>query len=620
VLVAEAAVRVATAPARWGYRWGARRHGWAIGCLLAFLSPFVWLAGFLAVGRLVFTVDPHAGPGTWLVAEVAWSVSLLVVMVVAAVLLARQGAALRAVSARFSAITGAVDGRRQPKPVTIRRDGSVAVPLGMNIGDGVLARLDVDGPRILAAVQPGAEWRMTYWPPALVVFAVASPVPATSLPAALLPDEGGSVFPTRQLRVGVGRDGPVWWDTRRFPHLLVAGRTGAGKTRALEALISAALAAGFEVLVVDPKRFDLLGFAGHRGVLDVATDGPTATAVLARARAEVAARTERYEADVWARRSVPTFRPWLVVVDEVTELVEVTGGRRSSAVADIGSLMRLGRGLNVHVAVATQRPDVKESLPGSIQDQAEARLVLGHLGTTGAHMVLRDPSLDLPPGTPPGRGRLLAGQVYDVRVDLVADDQRPRPIAAPTSGAQERPDEPQQPAEPHGEPARPASESGRASQLVPPVVVGVDSGRSVGVAVRRAAAALDATTIRRADGESEEAHHGRVVAMVRTMVETHGAALVAVEGVVLDGARGPVRSRLLATQRVVDAVCAEWPDAVVVPPAAGREGCEGAPAELCRERPRGFTEADPGVSDRKHERAAWVVAGEATQDRQEALA
>jgi hypothetical protein len=246
------------------------------------------------------------------------------------------------------------------------------------------------------------------------------PIPDTSSPAAPLPTEGGTIAdcPQGALRLGQGRHGPVHWLTGRHPHLAIAGRTGAGKTAALHTVIRAAIAAGWTVVAVDPKRFELLGFEGHPGVLRVArTDSDMLHAVTA-VTTELHRRAQLLEKTRRRGDPDPPFTPWLLVVDEVTELVQATGGRKSPAVADLGTLMRLGRALAIHVAVATQRPDVAEALPGSIRDQADARLGLGRLGPAGARMLYDDAAIDLPEGSPTGRAVLMAGGTpHETQID-----------------------------------------------------------------------------------------------------------------------------------------------------------------------------------------------------------
>jgi hypothetical protein len=152
-----------------------------------------------------------------------------------------------------------------------------------------------------------------------------------------------------------------------------------------------------------------------------------------------------------------------------------------------------------------------------------------------------------------------------------------------------------------------------ASPLDSPVVVGVDPGSATtGVAVRVDGRCLDASTVRRRDGEPEAAYHARVIEQTRRMAATHRAGTVAVEGVDTTRQRnGRVLAALAATGRLVDAVVAAWPAAVVVPPAPGRESTTGVPADLVGARPRRYSESD--TTDRRHERAAFTVAGEATR-------
>jgi hypothetical protein len=324
------------------------------------------------------------------------------------------------------------------------RDGRIAratvwIPRGVDV-EHTKGRVESIWRQELTPTNPDGTptelWAFTWYPDRRFMMArTLAPVPSQSRPAPALEAEGGTVAarPGHRLPLGVGRDVDIEWDARRHPHMAVAGRTGMGKTVALHAVIRGALAAGWKVALCDPKMFELAGFAGHRGVIEVADEAASMTRVIASVKKELIARQRARKACEAAGKPWPPPGPLLLVVDEVTELVEMTGGpRKSTAVDDLGSIMRLGRALDIHVVVATQRVDVKEALPGSVRDQCDARLGLGRLGPVGARMLYDTADHDTaPPNADPGRGVFVCGGwPRDIQVDHAPP---PKPIVTASS-------------------------------------------------------------------------------------------------------------------------------------------------------------------------------------------
>lgn len=178
----------------------------------------------------------------------------------------------------------------------------------------------------------------------------------------------------------------------------------------------------------------------------------------------------------------------------------------------------------------------------------------------------------------------------------------------------------------------------------PPVLACDPGAMHTGLALRMGTAALEAVTVDRDEREAEADVHGtpryasRVLDTVDLLIDRHrddvaaGAARrglpvpsvrVAVEGLVPPtaghrakggvGLSVRVLSGLPATAAVLGAVLGRYPGAVVVAPAGGSRGWDkldkdSYPGSLRGRTPPGWL---PGGSERRHQRSAWAVAGQA---------
>lgn len=206
----------------------------------------------------------------------------------------------------------------------------------------------------------------------------------------LLPE---TLDPTKwaNIPLGVGADGSeVSLDLKAGPHSLVVGGTGSGKTVAVRLMIACALARGFEVIMIDPRKraAGLLDFEPYlKGVFKASR--AEAAAALDAVYAEVERRVDLIDAargENWLDLPPGTVKPWLVIVDEFSGLVsastkppgdknseevkrwEVQEAAKGKIVDRVGSVAKEARSAGVHLVVATQRPDAK-NLPGEVRDQ-----------------------------------------------------------------------------------------------------------------------------------------------------------------------------------------------------------------------------------------------------------
>ncbi len=229
---------------------------------------------------------------------------------------------------------------------------------------------------------------------------------------------------------------PLVVDMTKMPHLLIAGRTGTGKSVCLNTLITSILMTRtpdeVRMLMIDPKMVELSPYTRIPHLMNpVITDMKKAEAVLAWA---VDKMEERYDllAKVGVRHldsynklgrekvldrmgiaegdeeadDVPDRMPYIVIVaDEMADLMMTNGKEVESHII---RLAQKSRAVGIHLVLATQKPTVdvitgliKSNLPARISFQVasrtDSRVVLDEMGAE--RLLGNGDMLYLAPGT-----------------------------------------------------------------------------------------------------------------------------------------------------------------------------------------------------------------------------
>lgn len=163
------------------------------------------------------------------------------------------------------------------------------------------------------------------------------------------------------------------------------------------------------VLLIDPKRVELSGYADHPHVLKIATELDESTQLFEQVEAEMQSRyqTMKDQRVNYFKNMQDPPPALLVMVDEAFALLSPEnvksdeGKERDEMHARctvlIGSIARLGRAAGIHLVLATQRPDAKV-IPGEVRNNLDARIAQGRMDTTPSLMTLdSDAATRLPP-------------------------------------------------------------------------------------------------------------------------------------------------------------------------------------------------------------------------------
>jgi DNA segregation ATPase FtsK/SpoIIIE, S-DNA-T family len=206
-----------------------------------------------------------------------------------------------------------------------------------------------------------------------------------------------------RLGVALGADvsgQPVVGDLARMPHLLIAGATGSGKSVCVNGILAGLLLqatpAQLKLILIDPKRVELSGFAGIPHLLvPVVVEPDAAVAAL---RGVVREMEDRYKL-LAARRvrnidshntlaGVEPLPRIVVVIDELADLMMVAGDQVETAIC---RLAQLARAVGIHLVVATQRPStdvitglIKANIPSriafAVSSGVDSRVILDEMG------------------------------------------------------------------------------------------------------------------------------------------------------------------------------------------------------------------------------------------------
>lgn len=165
-------------------------------------------------------------------------------------------------------------------------------------------------------------------------------------------------------------------------HLLVAGRTGSGKTRATLFLIAKAILQDpdADFYFADFKNGGDYQFALNTGHLtDMQTTIDNACYALS---ARQAGLPDRY--------------PYIAVLDEYPSFIlSLDSKDRKKYQSKLATLLNLGRAFEIHVWVVTQRPGAELFANGS-RDNFNCRIVMGTPSPETRRMMLGDDISDVP--------------------------------------------------------------------------------------------------------------------------------------------------------------------------------------------------------------------------------
>ncbi|MFM7136791.1 MAG: DNA translocase FtsK, partial [Planctomycetota bacterium] len=258
-------------------------------------------------------------------------------------------------------------------------------------------------------------------------------------------EETQSKSRSMKIPIFLGKDvagNPMVVDMASMPHLLIAGRTGTGKSVCLNSIIVSMLMTRrpdeVRMLMIDPKMVELTPYKSLPHLMHpVVTDMKKAEAILAWA---VEKMEQRYAllAKVGVRHltqynalgreellkrinpaseeeaaAIPTTMPFIVMIaDEIADMM-MTAGKEIEA--HIIRLAQKSRAVGIHLILATQKPTV-DVITGLIKSNLPARIAFQVASRTDSRVVLDEMGAERLLGNgdmlflSPGTSQILRGQ------------------------------------------------------------------------------------------------------------------------------------------------------------------------------------------------------------------
>ncbi len=249
----------------------------------------------------------------------------------------------------------------------------------------------------------GGGWRATWdMTASTVAFELKPTLPQIVYPTPV-PEVGTieqAIAEYRSTRFDFGVDldmNPQQWNPLDSPHTLVAGRTGAGKTVFLRTLTTQATRRGWAIVLVDFKGGSYSDLVDWPNVHIVSSDPYDSIATIHRMYALMNDRNARGR---WDQRVWENNTPYLIIIDEFTQLTEVIkrvwanckpkgGPKDPPTLTELGELARLCRTARMHLVVGMQRPDA-DFLNTEVRDNFGNKVSVGPISRIAADMLFEN--------------------------------------------------------------------------------------------------------------------------------------------------------------------------------------------------------------------------------------
>ena len=301
---------------------------------------------------------------------------------------------------------------------------------------------------------------------------IVSPIPGKNTVGVELPNQNRQTVRLREvleacadqvdkmdIPIFLGKDvvgSPMAVDLAKLPHLLIAGRTGTGKSVCLNSIIMSILMTRSpkqcKLIMIDPKMVELSPYGKiphlmHRVVVDM----EKAEAILewatekmesryrtfARVGARKLSEFNKMPLDVMRKRldpcseaewlAFPKSMPSIVIIaDEMADLIMTSG---KEVERHIVRLAQKSRAVGIHLVLATQKPTV-DVVTGLIKSNLPARISFAVATRTDSHVVLDSKGAEQLLGNgdmlflQPGTSQTIRGQgayVSDHEIDAVIE-------------------------------------------------------------------------------------------------------------------------------------------------------------------------------------------------------
>jgi len=208
-------------------------------------------------------------------------------------------------------------------------------------------------------------------------------------------------FPSK-LAFGIGKDitgNVIVADIAKMPHMLIAGRTGSGKSVCINTLITSIIYKStpdeVKLIMVDPKVVELSVYNGIPHLLiPVVTDPQKAAGALNWAVSEMMSRYDLFAStgvrnikgynNYCEENNIEKIPQIIIIIDELADLMMAASKEVEAAIC---RLAQLARAAGIHLIIATQRPSV-DVITGLIKANIPSRIAFAVSSATDSRTIL----------------------------------------------------------------------------------------------------------------------------------------------------------------------------------------------------------------------------------------
>jgi len=231
---------------------------------------------------------------------------------------------------------------------------------------------------------------------------IEAPIPGKSVVGIEVPNKKAAIVKLRdilasdemkamksKLAFALGRDvsgNIVIADIEEMPHVLIAGATKAGKSVAINTLITTMLyrnaPSELKFIMVDPKRVELTKYDNIPHLLTPVISGLELEKTISSLKWAVAETERRYRllqdngvrniSEYNSKKGTEGMPYIVIIIDELNDLMSQAGKDMEALIV---RLAQMGRAAGIHLVLATQRPDVNV-ITGVIKANVPARIAL----------------------------------------------------------------------------------------------------------------------------------------------------------------------------------------------------------------------------------------------------
>lgn len=190
----------------------------------------------------------------------------------------------------------------------------------------------------------------------------------------------------------------VDWEFAKYPHALVTGGTGSGKTFTMQTLIYAFSKIGALITIADPKMADL-SFLENTEIFSksVVYEQKSIFNAISKFKREMNERMVLFRELAKGRTGLNYYdfeelTPKVLVIDEFNSYLDMFSrdfAKLDELLTNVRNILMLGRQVGCFLIVGMQRPDANY-LPNGMRDNFGLRIGLGKMSDTGYSMLFGD--------------------------------------------------------------------------------------------------------------------------------------------------------------------------------------------------------------------------------------